>query len=185
MSEISTSLEYEIHSALFWSEHLGGYGSGMSRLANRYALASALVSALTGATVWVTVTQTDGVLAQVLVTAMAVVAAGLAMWPTTAGYAECAKQSAALASDYGLVLVRLRRALDHLHASRRENVLPKELDTEVTAAIEEFQKVRARKEALRPYPDALEAKIQALRTGSGMASEPAKLAALRLGAAGR
>ncbi len=185
MSEISTTLEYEIHSALFWSERLGGYGSGMSRLANRFALASALVSAITGATVWVTLTQTDGVFAQVLVSAMAVVAAGLAMWPTTAGYAECAKQSAALASDYGLALVKLRRAMDHLHASRRANVLTKELDAEVTAAIDEFQKIRARKEALRPYPESLEAQIQSLRTQSGMVSDPAKLAALRLASAGR
>ena len=179
MSEISATLEYEIHSALFWSERLGGYGSEMSGLANRFALASALVSAATGATVWVTLTESKGVAAQLLVSVMAVVAAGLAMWPSAAGYAECAKQSAALSSDYGQVLVKLRKATDHVHASRRTNVLTKDLAAEVDSAIDEFQKIRARKESLRPYPVALEKEVRDLRQGMNIAADPAKLAALR------
>ena len=137
---LRVTIEYEIHSALFWSERLGGYGSEMSRLANRFALA---------------------------------------VWPTTAGYAECAKQSAALSSDYGQVLVKLRKAADHVHASRRTNVLPKDLAAEVDGAIDEFQKIRARKESLRPYPVALEKEIRDLRLGMNIAAEPARLVALR------
>lgn len=179
MSQISTTIEYEIHSALFWSERLGGYGSEMARRANRFALAAALLSALTGAAVWTTLSESQGVVAQLVVTAMAVASAGLAMWPSAAGYAECSKQSAALASDYGQVLVRLRRAMDHMHASHRTNVLPKELAAEVDGAIEEFQKVRARKEALRPYPRSLEQQIRSIRLDRGMESNPAALADLR------
>ncbi len=179
MSQISETLDYEIHSALFWSERLGGYGNEMARRANRFALMSAAVSALTGAAVWTTLKESDGVMAQVAVTAMAIVAAVLAMWPSTAGYAECSKQSTSLANDYAQVLIKLRKASDHLHSRRRSMVLPKQLGAEVDEAIAEFQQIRARKEALRPYPDALEKEVRSLRDAVGSGRTPSQLAELR------
>ena len=90
------SLIYEEHSAEFWSTHLGRYGGEMSAKANRFAMAAAAVSALTGAAVWTTLSDSKNPWAQILVTLMAVVVAVLAMWPTQAGYSECASQAATL-----------------------------------------------------------------------------------------
>ena len=179
MSEISDTLRYEKHSALFWSENLGGYSSKMTGRTNAFALLAALIAALTGLAVWATLADSSNWVAQLVVSVMALTAAGVGMWPNQANYAECAKEAAELAGEYGKVLVKLRRASDHLNEARKGSAAATAADREVDKAIEEFQKIRARKESLRPYPTTLEEAVKVERDALGLPVAAARLAALR------
>jgi septal ring factor EnvC (AmiA/AmiB activator) len=154
------TLMYEEHSAEFWSTHLGRYGGEMSAKANGFALAAAAVSALTGAAAWTTVADSKAPWAQILVTVMAVVAAVLAMWPSQAGYSDCAGQAATLSDEYAKALNLLRQAEDHRHTPGKH---AGDVDKEVAQAEKAFLEARAGKDKLRPFPTKLQDELEALR----------------------
>jgi hypothetical protein len=151
------TLDYEEHSALFWSTHLGRYGGEMSAKANAFAVAAAGVSALTGAAVWTTLTDSTNGWAQAAVTMMAVVAAVLAIWPKQYGYTDCATQAAALSDAYAKSLVQIRQAHDDLDAHKLDAA------KKVSEAQEAFRDTRKGKDLLRPFPRKLQDEIEKLR----------------------
>ncbi|MGZ4594329.1 MAG: hypothetical protein ACXV3C_10700 [Actinomycetes bacterium] len=151
-----------MHSAEFWSQKLGGYSAQMARRANTFAYVAAALSAVTGAAIWTTLSDSTEIWAQIVVTAMAVVAAIVALIPKQAGYGDCATQAAKLSGDYGGALIALSAALDHLDEGRAG------AEDEAQKALAAFKTIRDAKEALRPYPDELERGVQAERASKNI-----------------
>jgi hypothetical protein len=99
--------------------------------------------------------------AQLLVGLMAFAAAAAAIIPTVRHYSECAIAASPLASEYADALTDLQSALDEVHkndASAQDHA---------REAVAGFMKVKAKKDALRPFPLKLEENLNRLRVLKG------------------
>jgi len=133
----------------------------MRKLADNYAIISAILSAVTGLGVWSTLAASTQWPAVLVVSLVALTAAAVAVIPQIKGYGVCAEAAASLGPRYGHVLGELKDALDMLHGSDSDG------PSFALQAVEEFEKVKAAKDALRPFPADLQEKINKQR-----ASEP-------------
>lgn len=162
MSLLDQTLTYDEMSSLFWSEHLARYGARMRKRSNIYAVAAAVVSTITGATIWTTFSKSPETWAQILVGAIAVLAAVLALIPKLWGYSDCAINAPAIGSKYGKQLEKLRKAHDDLDAGVEG------ASDKAWAAIIEFYDIREEKEKLTPYPSKLQAEATELYRTAGV-----------------
>lgn len=137
--------------AAFWASALPKYAAGMQRLADRYAIASGMLSAVTGLGIWATIAASADARVQYLVSAVAFVAAVLALVPKQMGYADCASNCFDIAATYGKVEGDLATAAEKL-AQNAPDALKAAED-----ARQRLEDVRARKEKLHPYPDKIQA----------------------------
>lgn len=146
-----------IVSAEFWATHINVYGDRMQDLADRYAISASLISTLTGLSVWGTIAASTEWWGQAAVSLMAFFAAAAAIVPKIRGYAECAFRAVPLAAEYGRVLGELRDALGELKAGNHC------AQAHAQSAITAFENIKARKDALKPFPAHLEEEINRLR----------------------
>ena len=135
-----------IASARLWTIHISPYSAKMQTIADRYAIAASLLSTITGLAAWGTIAASPRLWAQVLVGLMAFAAAAVAVIPKVIGYSDCAVKAAPLSAEYGKVLGKLLNAQDEL-LSGNSNA-----QADSKEAIEEFDQIRARKQALKPFP---------------------------------
>ncbi len=142
-----TRLNGCIESAEFWAAKLNVFSADMQDLADRYAIIASLISTVTGLAVWGTIAASRW--GQVLVGLMAFAAAAVAVIPKVRGYSECALKAAPLATEYGQVLGDLEDALKELQ-SRDQNA-----QSHSKTAIAEFEGIREKKNALKPFPKQL------------------------------
>jgi hypothetical protein len=142
-----------IVSARFWANHLNSYSDKMQALADGYAISASLISTITGLAVWGMIAASPKLWAQVLVGAMAFAAAAVAVVPKVKGYGECAVKAAPLSTEYGKVLGDLEDALTELQSHNPS------AQTDSRAAVDAFQVVKAKKDALKPFPRRLEEEI--------------------------
>jgi hypothetical protein len=133
-------------SARFWATHLGPYADEMDRRGDAYAIAASVLSAITGLAVWTTLSKSTEMAAVVVVSLVAFSSAVVGQIPKIKGYSECAKTSRELSSAYGDAYGDLCDA-----AARLKQGDPNAA-TEAGKMVEEFQAVRDKKEALKPYP---------------------------------
>lgn len=146
-----------IVSAEFWTTHINVYADRMQNLADRYAISASLISTLTGLSVWGTVTSATEWWGQAAVSLMAFLAAAAAVVPKIRGYGECAFKAMPLAAEYGRALGELRDALGELKTGNHC------AQAHAQAAISAFEKIKERKDALKPFPAQLEEEINRLR----------------------
>ena len=138
-----------IVSANFWAPKLNVYSADMQDLADRYAIIASLISAVTGLAAWGTIAASTKWWGQVLVGVMAFAAAVVAVIPKVRGYSDCALKAASLATEYGQVLGDLEDSLNELQ-SHDQNA-----QSHSQAAVGEFEKIREKKNNLRPFPKKL------------------------------
>ena len=162
MTLLDQTLTYDEMSSLFWSEHLARYGASMRKRSNNFAVAAAAVSTITGAAIWTTVSKSSETWAQILVGAIAVLAAILALVPKLWGYSDCATNAPTVGSKYGKQLENLRKAHDDLDAGVAG------ASDKAWAAILEFYDIREEKEKLTPYPSKLQAEATELYKSAGV-----------------
>ena len=139
-----------IVSARLWTTRIGLYSGKMQAIADKYAISASLISTITGLAAWATIAGSPRLWAQVLVGLMAFAAAAVAVIPKVIGYSDCAIKAAPLSAEYGKVLGRLLNALDELLAGKPN------AQTHSKAVIDEFDEVRAKKQALKPFPTDLQ-----------------------------
>jgi hypothetical protein len=84
---------------------------------------------------------------------MAFAAAVVAVIPKVRGYGECAVKAAPLSTEYGKVLGDLEDALNELQSNNQN------AQTHSRAAVDAFQGIKAKKDALKPFPSELEEEI--------------------------
>lgn len=139
-----------IVSARLWTTRIGPYSAKMQAIADRYTISASLISTITGLAAWGTIAGSPKLWAQILVGLMAFAAAAAAVIPKVIGYSDCAVNAAPLSTEYGKVLGKLLNALDELLAGAPN------AQTHSQAAIDEFDEIRARKQALKPFPKDLQ-----------------------------
>ena len=149
-------------SARFWATEIGPYAERMRKRADHYAIISALLSALTGLGVWSTLVTSTQWLAVLAVSLVALFAAAVSVIPQIKRYGQCAGAATSLGPRYGHALGELMDALEMLRTGHSDG------SSRARQAVELFEKVKAAKDSLRPYPAELHEKINAIR-----ASEPA------------
>jgi len=137
-------------SARLWTTRIGPYSAKMQAIADRYAISASLISTITGLAAWGTIAGSPRLWAQVLVGLMAFAAAAVAVIPKVIGYSDCAVKAAPLSTEYGKVLGRLLNALDEFLSDNPS------AQTHSKAAIDEFDEIRAKKQALKPFPTDLQ-----------------------------
>jgi hypothetical protein len=146
-----------IDSARFWGDHIQLYSDWMQTLSDRYAIGAALISAFTGLAIWGTISSSAQVWAQAAASTMAFCAAAAAIIPKIKGYGNCALSAAPLSTDYGHALDELLTALEGVKSAR-----PK-AQVGARKAVADFEAVKAKKDALRPYPRRLQEQWDAQR----------------------
>ncbi|MGA3058452.1 MAG: hypothetical protein ABSE70_10540 [Candidatus Limnocylindrales bacterium] len=149
-------LNESIESARFWADHMQLYSDWMQTVNDRYAIAAALISAVTGLAIWGTISHYDP-WAQLATSAMAFAAAAAAIIPKIRGYGDCALKAAPLSAEYGHSLGELENALEAVKSN-----LPRARAT-ARQAVKDFEAVKAKKDALRPYPRKLQDHMDAQR----------------------
>ena len=155
-----------IQSADFWGNHIGLYADWMQTLSDRYAIGSALISTVTGLAIWGSISA-SALWAEVATGLMAFAAAAAAIVPKVRGYGDCARQAAPLSAEYGHSMGELQDALDAVKSNR-----PK-AQVSARKAVEGFEAIKAKKDALRPYPRKLQAQVDAKRaTPAPIAPQP-------------
>jgi hypothetical protein len=77
--------------------------------------------------------------------------------PKVRGYGDCAVKAAPLSTEYGKVLGDLQDALSELQSSSPN------AQSDSRAAAEAFQGIKAKKDALKPFPRKLEEEISTHR----------------------
>lgn len=147
-----------IQSADFWAAHIGLYSDWMQTLSDRYAIGAALLSTVTGLTIWGSVSGSGALWAQAAAGVMAFLAAAAAIVPKVRGYGDCARQAAPLSAEYGHSLGELQDALDAVSAGRAK------AQAAARKAVENFEAIKVKKDALRPYPRKLQAVVDAQRS---------------------
>jgi hypothetical protein len=150
-------LDESIESARFWADHLQLYSDWMQTVNDRYAIGAALISAVTGLAIWGTVSSETHLWGQAATSAMAFAAAAAAIIPKIRGYGDCALKAAPLSAEYGHSLGELENALEAVKSN-----LPKARAT-ARQAVKGFEAVKAKKDALRPYPRKLQDHMDAER----------------------
>jgi hypothetical protein len=148
-----------LESARFWATEIGPYAHRMRVRADTLALIAAGLSAVTGLGIWSTVTASTWWPAVVVVSLVSLTSAVVAAVPKIMKYGECAEAAAPLGPRYGSVLGKLMDALEML---RKNDPNAQACASE---AVKEFEDIRAAKEALKPYPAALEEQAKRLRAG--------------------
>jgi len=144
-------------SARFWTTAIGPYAHRMRKRADNYAIIAALLSTLTGLGVWSTLAASTQWPAVLAVSIVALIAAAVTVVPQIKGYAACAEAVAGLGPRYGHVLGELMDALDMLRRGDSNALAP------LRQAVDEFEKVRADKQALKPFPADLQKEIDRIR----------------------
>jgi hypothetical protein len=149
-----------IESARFWADHIQLYSDGMQTLSDRYAIGAALISAFTGLAIWGTISSSPLFLAQAAPSTMAFCAAAAAIIPKIKGYGNCALNAAPLSTDYTHSLAELLNAQEAVKSGRPKAQLS------ARKAVAGFEAVKAKKDALRPYPRRLQDQWDAQRAKS-------------------
>jgi hypothetical protein len=144
-------------SARFWASEIGSYAQHMRELADRYAIVSALLSTLTGLGVWSILAASNRWPAVLAVSLVALAAAAVALIPKNKGFGACAEAAASLEPRYGHILGDLKDALELL---KRDPAAGQALALQ---AVTDFEQVKAAKATLKPYPTALQEKINKIR----------------------
>jgi hypothetical protein len=152
-------------SARFWATKILLYAQHMRALSDRYAIFAAILSAVTGLGVWTTLAASTQWLPVLVVSLVSLAAAAVAIIPQVKGYGTCAEAATALGPRYGHVLGELKDALGMLHNNHQDG------PSFASQAVKDFEEVKAAKDALKPYPDRLQAEINRIRSGQ---QNPAK-----------
>ena len=156
-----TTLLADIISAEYWTTHINLYSEKMQELADGYGIAASLISTITGLAAWMTIVTSPAWWAQFLVGLMAFAAAAVAIIPRVRHYSECAAAAAPLATGYADALTELQNALDEIHKNAAN------AQDHAREAVTGFRSVKAKKDALKPFPWKLEEEINRLRVLAG------------------
>jgi hypothetical protein len=148
-------------SADFWANHLGLYSDSMQVRADRYAIMTSLMSAVTGLGAWGTIAASTAWWGQAAVGVMAFAAAAVAVIPKVRGYSDCALKAAPLATEYGHVLGDLADALAELRSGNAD------AQSHSRLAVDTFDAVKKKKDALRPFPREPQKEIDKQRKSAG------------------
>ncbi|HWR16690.1 MAG TPA: hypothetical protein VN577_17830 [Terriglobales bacterium] len=150
-----------IVSAGYWANHLNLYAEKMQVRADRYTIVASLISVVTGLSAWGAIAAKTGWWAQALVGVMAFAAAAVSVIPKVRGYGECAIKAAPLATEYGAALGMLEDAVLEMQSDKQEQLQSAQIHAR--QALNVFDSIRAKKNALRPFPTDLAQDITSKR----------------------